>query len=216
MRKILGTMLVAALFAAGAAQAQAPAPPPAPVKESGFTMALRVGYALPMGDFVSGGGMDQFLGGAVPLWVDLGYRINRSMFVGAYFQYAFGSTAGVYKDTCAAVGADCTPSITRIGAEFLYRFSPDASFIPWGGIGLGYETVTFNESFAGMSGSSSASGFEFLNLQLGGDFKVSPSFALGPYVALSIASYTSIEGVVGFSSSTHEWLQLGLKGTFDF
>jgi hypothetical protein len=210
MRKILGIAVVAALFAAGTAEAQAPAK-----SESGFTMGLRLGYGIPMGDFISAVSMDEFLGGKIPIWVDLGYRLDRSMFIGAYFQYAFGTAAGTYDALCTASGVDCTPSILRIGAEFLYKLMPDASFAPWVGIGIGYEVVTFTESAGGASGSTDASGFEFVNLQLGGDFKVGSNFALGPYVALSVAQYSSVGGVTGFEKGTHEWLQFGLKGTFD-
>jgi hypothetical protein len=213
MRKILAIAVVAGLFAAGTAEAQAPAAPAKP--ESGFTMAFRLGYGLPLGDFASGVGMDQFLGGKVPLWVDLGYRIDRSMFIGAYFQYAFGTAAGTYQQLCDATSTDCSPSIMRIGVEFLYKFAPDASFAPWAGIGLGYENVTFSESGPLGTGSTDASGFEFLNLQLGGDFRVSPSFGLGPYLAFSMAQYSSVAGGSIANTATHEWLQFGVKGTFD-
>lgn len=211
MRKIVAVAFVALFVAAATAQAQAPTPPPA--KQSGFTMALRAGYAIPMGDFVEGAYMKDFLGGSVPVWVDLGYRIDRSVFVGAYFQYAFGTTAGLFKDLCVAAGVDCTATTIRIGAEIHYKFSPEASFAPWVGAGIGYESTTFKAS--GGVGTSDAKGFEPLNFQVGGDFNVSPAFALGPYVAFSLAIYESIEGVSGLSHQMHEWLQFGLKGTFN-
>jgi hypothetical protein len=92
---------------------------------------------------------------------------------------------------------------------------PDASFAPWVGVGIGYEVTSMTASLAGASASTDFSGFEFVNLQLGGDFKVGSNFALGPYVALSVAQYSSVGGVTGFEKGTHEWLQFGLKGTFD-
>ena len=210
MRKILAIAVVAALFAAGTAEAQAPAK-----SESGFTMGLRLGYAIPMGDAAGLATMDDFFGGSVPLWVDLGYRIDRSMFIGAYLQYAFGTVGDPFNATCTASGIDCSASTLRIGAEFLYKFMPDASFAPWVGVGIGYEVTSITASVAGASASTDFSGFEFVNLQLGGDFKVGSNFALGPYVALSVAQYSTVAGATGFSKGTHEWLQFGLKGTFD-
>ena len=147
MRKIVGVAVVFAVLAAGTAEAQAPA-------ASGFTMAVRLGYGTPMGDALSGPGgslkVDDFFGGKVPLWFDLGYRIDRSMFLGAYVEYGFGSVGGTLDQACVAAGESCSTSMLRIGAEFLYKFSPDASFAPWLGIGLGYESATVKESIPGL------------------------------------------------------------------
>ena len=213
MRKILAIAVLAVLLGGGEAQAQAPAR-----SESGFSMALRLGYAIPMGDAGGLATMDDFFGGSVPLWVDVGYRIDRSMFIGAYFQYAFGTVSSTFDNlACVPNGISCSASTLRIGAEFLYKFMPDASFAPWVGIGIGYESTSIDASMAGATGSTSFSGFEFVNLQLGGDFKVSPAFALGPYVALSVAEYSDIEALGGlpFDKKIHQWLQFGVKGTFD-
>lgn len=213
MRKILAIAVVAALFAAGTAEAQAPAK-----SESGFTMGLRLGYGVPMGDVGQGTillKMSDTFGGNVPIWVDLGYRIDRSMFIGAYLQYAFGTVAGTVDTACTALGESCSTSVLRIGVEFLYKFMPDASFAPWVGIGIGYESASFNESLGPLSASTDFNGFEFVNLQLGGDFKVGSNFALGPYVALSVAQYSTVGGVDIATTKVHEWLQFGLKGTFD-
>lgn len=213
MRKILGIAVVAVLLAGGTAQAQAPAR-----SESGFTMGLRLGYGIPMGDVGQGTivlAMSDTFGGNVPIWLDLGYRIDRSMFIGAYLQYAFGTVDGLADQLCTSFGEDCSTSVLRIGVEFLYKFMPDASFAPWVGIGIGYESASLDESAGPISVSTEFNGFEFLNLQVGGDFKVGSNFALGPYLALSVAQYSSVGGVDIATTKTHEWLQFGLKGTFD-
>jgi hypothetical protein len=60
-------------------------------------------------------------------------------------------------------------------------------------------------------------------VQLGVDFKLSPLFALGPYVAFSLVQFdkadvtgpgTSVSADIA-SKGIHEWPQFGLKGTMN-
>jgi hypothetical protein len=65
------------------------------------------------------------------------------------------------------------------------------------------------------------SGFEFLNLQVGGDFRVTEKLAVGPYLTYSFGQYgdPSLEepfkGIAVVDSAVHSWLNLGLRGKFD-
>lgn len=215
MRKILGTMLVAALFAAGVAQAQAPA-------ASGISLGVRAGYGIPMGDLDSGESMTDFVAsGQIPLQLDAMYRFTRNWSVGLYFQYGFSF---VPDTMCpSGFGLSCSASDVRLGAQLHYRFD-STGFVPWVGFGIGYEWFSATLSGPGGSGDYSFDGLEYLNLQLGGDWLLSPNFRLGPYVQFTIAQYDNAEinmlGTPLFSGSipnkaVHEWLQFGVKGTFD-
>jgi hypothetical protein len=72
--------------------------------------------------------------------------------------------------------------------------------------------------------SSTFHGFEFFNLQAGLDLLPSEetNFALGPFIALSLAQYSNAtvkaNGEQGSGEVTdkgiHEWLTLGIRGTF--
>lgn len=228
MRKLFATLLaaagIAAVPASTLAQAQAP--------DSGFTAALRVGYGIPMGSVfgnVSTGGTealgDQF-SGQLPFWLDAGYRFNRNFFVGAYFQYGIAfvnNSKAVGGGVCDITGVSCSGSDVRLGAELLYSFSPEASFSPWAGLGFGYEWLNLDLSGGGQTASVQIRGWEFFNLQVGGDFKVSPAFALGPFVAFSLGQFGTVSatgGGVGLSGDIsdkkiHEWIQIGVKGTLN-
>ena len=232
MRKLFAALLVAAGIAA------APVPACAQAKDSGFSLAARVGYGFPMGNVASDPTAtlalaDDFSGEA-PLWLDVGYRFGRNFFVGAYFQYAFAfvksSTAfaasQVGQAVCELPGVSCSGSDVRLGAEFQYSFSPEASFQPWAGIGFGYEWTNLSASAPGVEASLQYHGWELLNLQVGGDFKVSEAFALGPFVAFSLGQYDTVAvsatgqasqsiDIPSSAKSTHEWLQFGVKGTFN-
>jgi hypothetical protein len=76
----------------------------------------------------------------------------------------------------------------------------------------------------GDSGSLGAHGFEFLNLQAGGDDYLAPRFALGPFISLSFGRYETAtsSGIPLVPSSAdiantavHEWLQIGVRGVFN-
>ncbi len=220
MRKVLGIAVVAVLFAAGTAQAQGPA-------ASGFSLGARVGYGIPMGDADGGDPatgvpatkMSDLFSGQFPLQLDAMYRFDRSWSVGLYFQYGIASVA----DTTCVSGLSCSASDLRFGAQVHYRFDSQG-FIPWVGLGIGGEWSSVTLKGPGGTADIKPSGFEFLNLQLGGDWLLSPNFRLGPYVQFSLAQYDTLEVTVpGFPSvsgsiankTTHEWLQFGLKGTFD-
>ena len=97
-------------------------------------------------------------------------------------------------------------------------------FVPWVGLGTGYEWGNINATNPLGNGSESANGWEFLTLQAGGDVSLppAPQIAVGPYVSFSIARYGSGSGRIGnitFSGdftnpAVHEWLQLGVRGRF--
>ncbi len=217
MRKILGFAVVAALLAAGTAQAQYAAGPAA----SGFSLGVRLGYGIPMGDFDGGDpatgvpstALGDVLSGQVPLQIDAMYRFDPNWSLGLYFQYGFASVSGSFCGT----GFSCSASDPRVGAQVHDRVTSQG-FVPWVGLGLGGEWTTITVESGGVSADVKANGFEFVNLQVGGDWLLSPAFRLGPYAQLSLAQFSTLEflGVSGsLNKTTHEWLQIGLKGTFD-
>lgn len=216
MRKVFGIAVVSVLCAAGTAHAQGPA-------ASGFSFGLRLGYGLPMAKYASSltvsgvtldfGDISDSVGGKIPIWLDAGYRLTSNVYVGGYFEYAPGLTKN------CPPGYSCSASDVRLGANAQYRLLPGQSFDPWVGIGIGYEWLNL-----GMSGLNAGfHGWEFVNLQVGGDFLVGTNLGIGPYLAFSLAqfgTFTASQGGISASiditdKSLHEWLQFGVKGTFD-
>ncbi len=223
MKKLFAALVVVTALAIGSPARAADA--------SGFTAALRAGYGLALGDADGTTKLSDIYSGQIPFWADVGYRIDRSMFVGAFFQYglAFLNKDNFVDPTtgtpvCNQSGVSCSGYSMRFGVEFLYNFMPDASFAPWGGIGVGYEIAKASLDVSGVSASVGVKGFEFANLQLGGDYRVSPDIAVGPYVAFSIGQYSTLDVDTPLGSASgdiadkkmHMWLQFGVKGTFDF
>jgi hypothetical protein len=216
MRTIAGITVAVMSFVSGTAQAQAPA-------GSGFSLGARLGYAIPMGDADGGDfaagiqatAMSDLVSGQVPLQLDAMYRIDKNWSLGLYFQYGFAFVADA---TCPS-GVSCSGSDIRFGGQVHYRFDSQG-FIPWVGLGIGGEWGTLTESSGGISADIDISGFEFANLQVGGDWLVSPMFRVGPFLQVTFAQYDSYKALgqtITLPNKTlHEWLQFGVKGTFDF
>jgi hypothetical protein len=227
---------VNSIILAGSAFAQdPPATQPPPVaqqtassaasvfEQPGFDFGARLGYALPFGNTDGDDKLSDGVSGAVPVVLEVGYRLNANFTVGALFQYGIAQVKSNDTTGCNASGVDCSGSVIRLGVEGIYNLDLDAPLRPWVGISTGYEWFGITASAGGQSASASAKGFEFVTLHAGGDYRMSPNFALGPFVSFSLAQYGSatIE-LPGSGSATmdltdkkmHEWLQLGVRGRF--
>jgi len=117
------------------------------------------------------------------------------------------------------------------GVDVQYHFLPAARLDPYLGLGIGYEILNFSLSQNGANGSMSLDGGQFLNLQVGADYKAIPNLGIGPFVMFSLGQYShcSRKDAAGtycdFSvppsggtlpqQALHEWLMLGLRGAFD-
>lgn len=147
--------------------------------------------------------------------------------VGGYIQYGFGIVGGDLGDRCDAAGIDCGAHNVRLGLQAQYHLSPEGQVDPWLGAGIGYEWLTYTASGGGVDVSSTGHGFEFLMLQGGADFPVGDGYGIGPFMSFSLGQYASYStscdgqcaGFVGDSGdiknkALHEWLIIGVRGTF--
>ncbi len=187
-------------------------------KSSGFELGARIGYGLPLGEVAEDGDLDEAIASQVPIWIDAGYRINESLFVGGYFAYGFGQLSDEIDDLCVD-GVDCSLSVMRFGVQGVYNILPSTeSTSPWVGLGIGYEIYGLSVEAAGESADLSASGFEFANLQGGVDFEVANAMRVGPFLSFSLGQYSSVEADGDSqdieNKALHQWLTLGVRGTF--
>lgn len=201
--------------------------PAASPKESGLELGARLGYALPLGKYSGENGaatIGDTVSGSVPLLIDAGYRINSNFYVGAYGQYGYG----LVNSKACADGASCSAQSYRLGVNAHYHFLPSGTFDPWVGLGTGYEWLHFGGERNGASQSLTTHGFEIVNLQVGGDYKVSNNVALGPFASFSLASYgnasetdkspsgnEATRSVSVEKTAFHQWLTFGIRGRFD-
>ena len=195
-------------------------------EESGLSIGLRAAYGLPLGSAGDNTDLANLTAGAVPFQLDVGYRYGRNWQVGAYFGYGIAMVADEAKATLAAQGATDIGghTIMRAGLQHFYTFQPEARFAPWVGCNAGYEWTRYaSASSAGKDMEHGVRGFEG-GIQLGGDYKLTPKLTVGPFASFNLGQFQSQTMWVSGSGETatdvkdkaiHEWLQLGIKGTFN-
>jgi hypothetical protein len=187
---------------------------PARADEAGsndLSLGLRAGYALPFGSVAEGARLGDAISGMLPIWADVGYRPTASFFVGGYFQFAFPFFAA---GACPSPHT-CSGHDLRFGAQARYAFLVDGSVVPWLGAGFGYEILDTSVSETGSEPlTNSTGGFEFL-VQAGADYWFNPNLALGPFVAMSFAEFSTTSFGSIEDKSVHEWLTFGVRGEYD-
>lgn len=198
----------------------------APAQAQGVELGVRLGYGIPLGTAVPGSGLNRNIAGAIPLGVDLGYRLNPQWMVGAYGQYGFGLVTPDDKRLCDTYHVDCSVHDLRFGAQVQYHVITLAQVDPWIGAGLGYEWLTADGVSGGRSSSATLNGWELANLQGGVNWVVSDGFALGPFMSFTFARYTNIASDCSGAAcgsevngsiddpSLHHWVVIGVRGTF--
>jgi hypothetical protein len=226
-RPFVGLCLAVVVLSSGQASAQQgvdpflKAAPPGP-PESGVSIALSVGYGIPMGSVSGSQKMTDLYSGALPLQLDVGWRFNPNLYLGAFFQYSFAFISSKQSAACTVNGwTSCTGSNIQFGAVFVYTFLPYATFAPYVRLGLGWEIATLSYSGSNQSISESVSGFQFARILVGGDFRVGSAIRVGPFVNFSLGQFSSLSSPNSSVNGTitnkalHQWLQFGIKGTVD-
>ena len=176
---------------------------------SGPEAGFRTGFALPGGEVVSGKSFDPGKG-MIPFWIDFGYRFNKYVFFGPYVNFG----VAIQSDSSCTTGYSCHGIDFRLGGTVQLHVLPGARFNPWLGLGLGYEWY-----HVGTSGTPSvpgvwSRGFEIPNVSFGVLYKSSAYGGVGPFISIARARFSYIAGDAVPEVATHQWLMLGLHGTF--
>ena len=165
----------------------------------------RVGYAV--------GNLSSL--SAVPLGVDLGYRLSPRWSLGVYGGLDFAQHADDAEDADEVIKA----KRYRVGVEAVFHFPIERRIEPWIGLGMGFEALRGATELSSTwptpyfsSRPYRADGLELLNLQLGFDVLVSSVFVLGPYLSGSVVTYRNQQGVPA-SEDFYFWGTIGVKGT---
>jgi len=196
-----------------------------------LSVGLRAGYAIPSGDLQQDLKLSDQLKSSFPIQLDLLYRVAPRTAAGLYASFGLGQIASALKERSELLvgpGASYRAATWRIGVEATQSFL-EGPIVPWVGIGSGIEIGTYKVENGGATIKGSTRGWEWINLQAGGDYLVSPRFAAGIYVAWSIGQFTyqggevsgtgfldgSTGGGLGADAATHQWLGFGVRGRFD-
>ncbi|MGO9000093.1 MAG: hypothetical protein ACLQVI_42745 [Polyangiaceae bacterium] len=205
-------------------------------EESGVAVGLRIGGGIPFGNAYAGEGFSNFERASFPIWFDAGYRINRKIYIGAFYQYAvtfpasnncpLGPTAQAQDPGLITGGqTTCDGRDQRMGLDLHVHLRPTEFADPWIGLGLGYEISTQNYS---TGAAAEISAFTMTgpqaDLQLGVDLRFLKQVPVGPFIDLAVADFLSAsyfdqngvgQGPVTFGNNVHGWLTLGLRTQFN-
>jgi hypothetical protein len=178
---------------------------------------LRFGWAIPQAESVRGTDLAETVTGAIPVWLDVGYRLA-PLVIGLYAQYGYVIVSG-----CPT--GPCHSSDIRFGVQVRWHLGDRRSSDHWIGVGTGYEILS--EQVAEFKGA--LSGFEFLNLQFGEDLPLGRGFAMGPFFSASLGKFlldsrpANVRSQAGSltpgdeqieNTSFHVWVVLGARLSF--
>jgi hypothetical protein len=235
----LRAALVTAALVTAASPSRAEEPSASASQQPRFHLGLRTGFGVPVGKYAdvrNAGFVDTDVNalsddihGAIPLWLDAGYRLSPHLMLGGYFMFGVvlpkvAPAAAPLSGGCPD-GVDCFATGVRFGVQAQYAFSPGGFVNPWMGIGLGYEWITTRlegELFSNrIEATSSYSGPELLHVQGGVDFVLTPNLAAGPFAALSGTRYMTCTTELSGEEvdceiedgAWHGWLVVGVRGT---
>jgi opacity protein-like surface antigen len=218
VRLLLVTLLLSAAAVSVASTAiatETEEPHVAPrVSPSGPRVALRSGFALPVGSaFYASGSLSDTVTGYVPVRLDVGYRFRDRYYVGL-----LGQLAQIVPNACPS-GASCSGSDTRVGLMAAAHLFPDRTLDPWLGLGMGYELYDVTRTVDGTKAHIGAKGFELLTADLGLDVRTTRGLRLGPVLSTSIGQFTEVTvnevTTKDFQTQLHAWVLLGLRGAYD-
>ncbi len=194
--------------------------------DRGVALGLSTSYGVPLGTAADGIAFNKLTSGAVPVQLDLSYRFDRRWQAGVYFTYGVAMVANEAKDALTASGLRDIGSHReqRVGLQGTYTIAPDSRVAPWVGVGFGYSWTRYAAATtaAGKDTELGLGGLEG-NLQLGGNYKLSPRWTAGPFASVSVGQFRSYVTWVDGSKETsvnvndkaiHEWVQFGLRTTF--
>jgi hypothetical protein len=183
--------------------------------DSGAQLGVRGGFSLPAGSIDSAIEFSDVFHGFFPLAAEAGYRVNRNLYLGAFFEYGFGLPAN-----CGA--SSCWGHTLGGGVEVRYRFFPAGTSVsPWVGLSAGYEQVSRSSGSAANTEGFTANGVQFAAFSLGLDLYTSATVDIGPYITASVGEYLGLSDTsseasrpVVFEGSPHGFFQLGLRVSF--
>jgi hypothetical protein len=210
-----GLAATAAILSSGTARADA--------SPSGIEVGLRSGYAIPLGSGYGGHDLSAAISGAIPIWIDAGYRfLNPNLFLGAYFQDGIGLLPSAASAGCGGQsGVNCSETLLMYGVQAHFHFAPYWALDPWLGVAFGFENLNATVSQGTLSTSLNNSGLDYVTFTVGADYKPVPNCGVGPFVSFALGEYnnasTSGSGNTQTQSGSipnpalHEWLVLGIR-----
>jgi hypothetical protein len=184
-----------------------------PAISNALEIAIGGGYMRSAGDIGRGtAAVDELTedGGGAEL--SIGYRMTPNLALAVY-----GTLSGYDVGTKAQPSTDLAIGAT-LGVKADWHFRPHMTIDPWVSIGAGWRGLWLgndNETERALHG------IELTRVQVGVDYRISPTFALAPYMGASAAMFIAEDtmatnGYEEISNNELNWsFTAGLLGRFD-
>jgi hypothetical protein len=194
----------------------------APAAQRGIVaVGLRLGYAKAQGDVGGQTNMGEWIDAQVPVQLDLLVHLGPKLSLGAYGAYGFGRAGSDVSQACQ--GAQCSLTVLRAGLQARWDFQA-TTHQPWFAVGAGYEWNGVHREDGTQAGARDVlyRGLEWVNLQVGTEWLLTPSFGVGPYFMISGGAYDHVQSrIAGVASDGtmnqdfHGWFHVGIRGQLD-
>lgn len=221
MNKLVSASLFVALTSSAAfAQPIADGPDTAPgfdhavpAIDHAFELAVTPGFTQSTGKLGGDlGDASDITGPGGALEIDLGYRVIPQLAVGAYTSIAKFQRGDAFGTGTRTLGL-------AAGVQAAWHFRPDRSIDPWVSLGTGWKALWIDPT---NSKDTSLQGLELARLQLGADYRVSPTAAISPVLGGSMTMFVSQDSPMTTDfTEIHDkklswtWFA-GMSGRFDF
>jgi hypothetical protein len=204
--------------------------PAEPTPGIGVDLGVQLGYGRAFGHLASDNQpIRDLVASVVPLALDASYRVERDIAVGVLAQYGILQ----FRDTESAcpLGSSCSGALTMVAAQVTIHAPVPWPVAPWLRLGGGYEWMRLKLE-GGPPGvppsdlTASIRGIMFGIVQVGAEYHLGRTFAVGPVLGLSLGRYShsSARGTLMGGPVTedqdisdpafHEWLTAGVRGGF--
>jgi len=210
MKKSMIAVAAALLGAPAFAQEGSPPPSGPPAPDGAFEITLGGGYTQGFGDIGSGQpSLRNLTAAGGELQLGLGYRINPNFLLGVY------GSGGMQSNGIFARGSNIYTATAGLQAN--YHFLPLETWDPWVGLGAGWRALWIDRPV----GMESRHGLDVARVTAGIDYRVSPQFAISPYVGVAVTVFLTQElaGERSFSNvhspNVNAWPMAGVVGRFD-
>jgi hypothetical protein len=178
-----------------------------PPAARGFQAALRSGVQLPWGEASDADGdeLSARYGWQVPILIDIGFKLHKPWFFGAYGGVGYGSigSGNVAEEACGAPGVTCSTLSYQVGGQVQFHLAPSDRLNPWFGLGGGYEWFRQELRSAQYSEEQETSGIALLKAFFGLDYRYRELFGFGPFTELSLGRFQATRTFVD-GERTHE------------
>jgi hypothetical protein len=226
---LVAQLVLAALVAGTDPAAPPPTPPEPPPRESEATQALlhllfpsffsgnlSLGAGLAAGSASGSTAMADLTKPQFVFGLEGGVRPLPALTLAGYVEIGSGSTGKPTDQACHAAGFHCQAASYHVGGLLRYAFTPQAPTTTWVALGSGWESTEVASNNAAVDTKVvTFTGWEWLRLSAGYDFRFNGVLGLGFFAQASVGRFGTVEDASGkqhlSSAPVHGWFLLATR-----